>query len=201
MIVVLVAASWVTEHEDWMNWHLLCGYAMFAALLFRLAWGVIGSDTARFSRFVKTPLAGLRALGGLCRRADGIDVGHNAAGGWMVLVLLGLLGVQAGTGLCANDQVSVQGPLADAVGSAGSDWLSHIHAINFRLIEAAIAIHLLAILLYSLRGRRLVVPMITGDKLLPDTVAAPRMVSLWRAVAVLGVAVLIVAWVVWWFSD
>ena len=100
----------------------------------------------------------------------------------MVLVLLALLCVQVGTGLCGNDEISVQGPLAEAVGPANSDWLSHIHAVNFRLIEAAIALHVLAILTYRvLRGHRLVWPMVTGNKPLPDTLPAPRMASAAKA--------------------
>lgn len=201
LVVVLVAASWVTQQFDWMNWHLLCGYAMFALLLFRLVWGFIGSDTARFAWFLKSPAAALRHLGRLRYRQGDTDVGHNDAGGWMVLLMLLLLCVQVGTGLCANDQVSVQGPLADAVGSANSDWLSHIHAVNFRLIEAAIALHLLAILVYRLRGHRLLRAMITGNKCLPDTAPVPRMASPLLALGVLSGAVAVVAFVVWWFGD
>jgi cytochrome b len=201
LIVVLLAGSWITQRLDRMGWHLWCGYAVFAALLFRLAWGVIGSDTARFSQFLKSPIAGLRHLADLRRRGPGHDVGHNAAGGWMVLVLLVLLCVQVATGLCANDQISTQGPLADAVGSANSDWLSHVHAVNFRLIEAAVALHLLAILVYRLRGRSLVWPMITGTKRLPAATRPPRMASLWRALPVLGGAILVVLAVVWGFGD
>ena len=43
------------------------------------------------------------------------------------------LAVQVGTGLCANDDGDTYGPLADNVGKHRSDWLSHIHAVNFTL--------------------------------------------------------------------
>lgn len=201
LVVVLVAACWTTQHFDWMTWHLRCGYAMFAALLFRLAWGVIGSDTARFGRFLKSPLVGLRHLRSLRYRGEDTEPGHNAAGGWMVLLLLALLCVQVGTGLCANDEISTQGPLADTVGSSASDWLSHVHAVNFNVIEAAICLHLLAIVVYRLRGRHLLWPMITGRKRLPASVPAPRMASLWVALPVLCAAIGVVVFVVSWFSD
>jgi cytochrome b len=120
----------------------------------------------------------------------------------MVLAMLGLLGVQVGTGLCANDEVSIQGPLAELVGPSNSDWLSHIHAVNFRLIEAAIALHLLAILLYRvLRGHALVWVMVTGNKRLPATLPVPRMVSPVRALGALLVAAGLVAFVVFWFGS
>ena len=57
-VVVLVGASWLTQREGWMDQHVLCGYSMATLLLFRLIWGFIGSDTARFTRFLKAPLRG-----------------------------------------------------------------------------------------------------------------------------------------------
>jgi len=201
-VVVLVGASWLTQHEGWMDQHVLCGYAMFTLLLFRLIWGIVGSDTARFGLFLSNPVAACRHLARLRRREPDTAIGHNAAGGWMVLAMLGLLGVQVGTGLCANDEVSVEGPLAHVVGSRNSDWLSHVHAVNFRLIEAAIALHLLAILAYRvLRGHRLVLPMVTGNKRLPDTLPAPRMASPAKAFAALCAAAGLVAFVVLWFGG
>ena len=87
-------------------------------------------------------------------------------------------------------------------GRINSDWLSHIHAVNFRLIEAAIALHLLAILGYRvLRGHRLVGPMVTGNKPLPDTLPVPRMASPARAAAAFCAAAGLVAFVVLWFGG
>jgi cytochrome b len=199
---VLVCSSWLTQHEGWIDQHVRCGYAMTTLLLFRLIWGVIGSDSARFTRFLKSPLAALQHLARVYRGEPDHEVGHNAAGGWMVLGMLGLLCVQVGTGLCANDEVSVEGPLAHVVGPHNSDWLSHIHAVNFRLIEAAIVLHLLAILTYRvLRGHRLVGPMVTGKKRLPDTLPVPRMVGPAKAAVAFCAAAGLVAFVVLWFGS
>ena len=187
-IVVLVAALWVTEYEGWMPQHLLCGYAMMALLWFRLAWGIVGSDTARFRQFVKGPTAAFRHLAHLGRRPRETEAGHNAAGGWMVLVMLVLLCIQVATGLCANDSVSTQGPLADAIGPDASDWLSHIHAFNFELIEIAIVVHILAILFYRMLGYQLVWPMVSGRKPLPETAPTPRIASPLLAIVLLCAA-------------
>ncbi len=64
-VVVLVCSSWVTQHEGWMDQHVLCGYSMATLLLFRLIWGVIGSDTARFVEehvFCNLPVAAVQKL-------------------------------------------------------------------------------------------------------------------------------------------
>ncbi len=192
-IVLLVALSWISQYYDWMQLHFLSGYTLLAALLFRLVWGLIGSDTARFSRFLRSPLEALRHLAELRRRGPDTAVGHNAAGGWMVLVMLLLLAVQVGTGLCANDEISVEGPLAHVVGSSWSNWLSHIHHLNFDLIEIAIVLHLLAILTYRLLGHDLVRPMVTGWKRLPVTMSPPRMASAGLALGIFLVAGVLVA--------
>ncbi|MGA3397990.1 MAG: cytochrome b/b6 domain-containing protein [Acetobacteraceae bacterium] len=202
VVVLLVGTSWLTQHEGWMEQHMYCGYTMATLLLFRLIWGFIGSDTARFARFLRGPIAVVQHLVLVYRGEPDHEIGHNAAGGWMVLAMLGLLCVQVGTGLCANDEVSVEGPLAEVVGPRNSDWLSHVHAVNFRLIEVAIALHLLAILTYRvLRGHRLVWPMVTGSKRLPDTLPVPRMVNPARAAAAFCVAAALVVFVVVWFGS
>ena len=55
LVVALVAVAYVTWRLNWMDWHALAGDALLALLIFRLLWGVLGSDTARFSRFLVPP--------------------------------------------------------------------------------------------------------------------------------------------------
>ncbi len=188
-IVILLGVSWLTESRGWMELHFLSGYSVIALLLFRLAWGFVGSDTARFSHFLKSPVAALRHLAHLHRREPDTEIGHNAAGGWMVLVMLALLAVQVATGLCANDDGDTEGPLFRYVDKDRSDWLSHIHAVNFTLIKIAVVAHVVAILAYAVLKRHdLVRPMITGRKHLPDTMTPPALVSPMRAVVVFAIA-------------
>lgn len=193
-IVLLVAAAWASQEYNQMDLHVLIGYAILTLVLFRVLWGFIGSDTARFARFLRSPLAALRHLLQLPRREADRSVGHNPAGGWMVVVLLLLLTVQAGTGLFANDDGDTEGPLMHLVSKDQSDWLSHIHYLNFTLIEAAIILHLLAIAAYAVFKRHnLVRPMLTGAKPMPADVTPPRLVSPLRAGLALAVAAVAVA--------
>ncbi len=148
-LVILLGVSWLTESRGWMRAHFLSGYSVIALLLFRLAWGFIGSETARFSHFLKGPFAALRHLAHLHRREPDTEIGHNAAGGWMVLAMLALLAVQVATGLCANDDGATEGPLFNYVGKDRSDWLSHIHAVNFTIIQIAVLAHIGAIIAYA----------------------------------------------------
>jgi len=129
----------------------------------------------------------------LARREPDTEVGHNAAGGWMVIAMLAILFVQAGTGLCANDDVLTEGPLALIVGKERSDWLTHIHDVNFTLIEIVVALHVLAIVTYRLlKGHNLLMPMVTGKKRLPGATRAPRMMHPILAAFVLVFCALVV---------
>ncbi len=196
-IVLLVGFSWLSRQLQWMEWHMRSGYTILTLLLFRLAWGFVGSDTARFRQFLASPRAALRHLTHLARREPDHQVGHNAAGGWMVLGLLGLLAVQVGTGLFANDDILTEGPLAETVDKSTSDWLSHIHVVNFKLIEIAVAAHILAVLTYAvLKRHNLVRPMLTGRKRLPAGLPPPRMASPWLALLLVVAAAGAVTWLV-----
>jgi cytochrome b len=196
-IVVLIFAAWLTQELNKMEWHVWCGYAILTLLLFRLIWGFIGSDTARFTRFLKSPAAALRHLSHLRRREADREIGHNAAGGWMVLVMLALIGVQAGTGLFANDDGNTEGPLMHLVDKEQSNWFSKIHSLNFNLIEAVILLHVLAIVAYAVLKRQdLVRPMVTGTKLMPGETAVPRLVNPLWALVTLALAAGVVVWLV-----
>ncbi len=185
-----------------MDAHFISGYALITLLLFRLGWGVIGSDTARFSRFLKPPTASLRHLRRFARREPDTEIGHNAAGGWMVLLMLVLLAVQAGTGLFATNDVDTEGPFAERVSPSTSEWLSHVHAINFIAIEIAVLLHVTAVLAYAvIKRQNLIWPMITGRKHLPTGSDPPRMRSTWLAAGLLAFAACAVALVFAFLSD
>lgn len=195
-IVALLAASFATARLHWMDWHFRAGYAALTLILFRILWGFVGSDTARFARFLRSPLAAWRHLRDFPRRAPDTEVGHNAAGGWMVLVLLGLLLAQAVSGLFTYDAIFTYGPLARQVSEGWRDRLSSFHVANFNWILAAVALHVLAVVLYrAVKGHRLVAAMVTGRKALPEGTPAPRLGRPLLALALLGASAGVVAFI------
>jgi cytochrome b len=192
-IALLIPLSWWSVETDRMALHMLSGTTILALLIFRVAWGFWGSDTARFGAFLRSPLAALRHLRELHLREPDTEIGHNAAGGWMVLVLLGLIAVQVGSGLFASSEPGMSyadhGPLALRVSDDASEWLTELHETNAWVMLGAIALHLLAVLAYRvLKGQDLVRPMFSGRKLLPARVAPPRLGSAWRALPLLAIA-------------
>jgi cytochrome b len=196
-IVALLAFSFVTGKTGRMELHMLSGYAVLTLLVFRVAWGLVGSETARFGRFLRSPLAALAHLRRLRAREPDAEIGHNAAGGWMVLAMLALLLFQAVSGLFADDEELYRGPLADLVGYDASQRITDLHVANVNLVLAAVALHVLAVAAYRLlKGQNLIGPMVTGMKALPADVRAPRLGSPALAAALLVAAAALVYGVV-----
>jgi cytochrome b len=187
LVVLLVAGAWATWRLNRMAWHERLGEALLALLLFRVAWGFVGSDTARFARFLATPAMAWRHLARVLRREPDAQAGHNPAGGWMVLLLLLLLLAETLTGIFVANDVADVGPLSAITPAPVADAIDAAHALLWNALLAAIALHLLAILVYAaVKGQNLVWPMITGTKRLPESVPPPRVAGVARAALVLA---------------
>jgi cytochrome b len=160
-LVLLVAALWATHELDMMEVHVLLGQAMLGLILFRLIWGLIGSSTARFSSFLRGPRGVLAYL-----RAPGGAFGHNPLGGWSVVAMLAVLGVQVGLGLFASDEDGEHyGPLSHLVSYDTAVTLAERHETLFNVLLALIGVHLAAVLYYRFVKREdLVTPMVTGRR-------------------------------------
>jgi len=160
--------SW--DKEGWYTLHFWCGYAIIALLLFRIAWGIVGSTTARFSHFVKGPGAGIAYLRGLFGAKAEPEIGHNPVGGWMVVALvLGLL-VQAISGLFVTDTDMGYnaGPLAKFASEGLGQGALKIHVYWINLLYVMVALHVSASLFYLVVKREnLIGPMFSGDKQVP----------------------------------
>jgi cytochrome b len=195
-IVALFVTSWATAELDYIKLHITSGLAMLCVLSTRLAWGIVGSEPSRFAALLSRPHAAWRHLRSITVRERDRFAGHNPAGGWMVAVMLLLLAIQVATGLCANDDLVHEGPLAHYLGKTLSDRVTAVHEFTFNLLLAAVALHIGAVLIYRLaKGQDLVGPMLTGRKLLPTSVAAPRIANEAGAAILLALAA-IVAWLV-----
>ena len=131
-------------------------------LLFRFIWGFIGSETARFSHFIHTPIAVF---------FDGMDIlkarkkqhfGHSALGGYATLLLLLVPLAIVATGLFSTDDVLFDGPLAHFQ----PDWIrtaTRLHHMLHPVLFAVLFLHLLAIIIYWWRLRiNLVKPIVIG---------------------------------------
>jgi cytochrome b len=192
-LVVLLGAMVATGKVggDWLALHVRCGEALAVLLLFRLLWGIVGSQSARFADFVAGPAGVLRYL----KSGEAPSPGHNPLGGWMVLALLAVLVLQVSSGLFAADVDSYlfDGPLAHHLAPALAETVTGWHKALFRLVLALGVLHVTAIAAYRLLKRQnLLLPMLTGRKRLPPQIPAPHIASWKVALASFGLALILV---------
>ena len=194
-LVALLAFSYTTGKigGDWMAWHLRSGYAILTLVLFRIAWGVAGSQTARFSSFLRGARPALAHLRALRMGRHEPHVGHNPLGGWMVLAMLAAVAFQASTGLFSDDEIATQGPLAVKVSDALVSRMSALHSAGQWAIVALAALHVAAIAAYRWAWDvRLVGPMVRGWMPAPPGASAPAMRPAWLAAILLALCALAV---------
>lgn len=147
------AGAWLTaDSERWIGVHTALGTTFAGLIAFRLAWGFIGSRHARFSSFVTGPGPVKRYLRSILAGRPEHHVGHNPAGGWAVLALLGLGLATAFSGYAAYNDF-------------GGHWLEELHEGAAGAMLALVFVHVGAVLLSSLIHREnLVRAMLNGFK-------------------------------------
>ncbi|WP_298374687.1 cytochrome b/b6 domain-containing protein [Azospirillum sp.] len=190
-LALLVAIAVVSAKMDALSVHMFVGETILALVLFRLVWGIVGSQTARFSDFIKGPRAILAYIAqSKTPGAAPVTLGHNPLGGLMVVVLLLALGAQAGSGLFTSDDIVVDGPLVPLVAGATVKALSTLHRLLSDGILILVGLHVAAVLAYLLvKKDNLIRPMITGRKRVAHPVEEPRRASPLLALAILLAAV------------
>ncbi len=179
----------------WMPWHGRAGLAIVGLLVFRIVWGIVGSATSRFAHFAPSPASVIAYLRGRWR-----GVGHNPLGALSVFALLGLLSLQAATGLFGNDDIAFAGPLNHLVDEGAGSRATGWHRLLADGLFVLLALHLLAVAFHVLVKRhRLIRPMITGLQDVEAGTPLPRVArglgrfGLLAAVSLAAVAVLALA--------
>jgi len=152
-LVAGFAIAWLTG-DELKGVHNAAGYIVMGLVGFRVLWGLVGTRHARFSDFVRRPAAVVGYLMDMVRGRAPRHLGHNPAGGAMIVALLAAVAVISATGIMMT---------TDAFW--GVEWVEELHegSVNFALV--LVALHLLGVLFASLEhGENLVRAMITGRK-------------------------------------
>jgi cytochrome b len=140
LLAATFAGAWLTaESERWIGVHVTLGYTFAGLIVFRVAWGFVGSRYARFSSFVTGPGPVKRYVASILAFRPEHHVGHNPAGGWAVLALLGLGLATALSGYAAYN--------------ASSHLLEELHEGVAGAMLALVFVHVGAVLASSLIHR------------------------------------------------
>ena len=94
--------------------HVFLGYSVLFLVLFRMVYGFVGTRYARFSDFLYQPAQIVDYLKGLLIGRPKHYIGHNPAGGFMIIILLLSLLSLTLTGLKAYG-VKGYGPLPNMI--------------------------------------------------------------------------------------
>ena len=179
------ALAWLTaESESFRLVHVFAGATVFAVAAFRLPWGLIGTRYARFADFARGPQAVRAYMSSLFRLEPSHHVGHNPAGGWAIVLLLGLGLLTSLAGWATYNEL-------------GGDLFEELHEGLATAMLIVVIVHLAGVVSGSvLHGENLVRAMLTGKKEgSPDAAIASA-----RPLA----AVVLLAWIVlagWWMAS
>jgi len=173
-LVALLGTAWASVELGEMRIHAWCGYSLIVLVSARIVWGLCGSHYSRFGNFLRGPTAVWRYLRGIEAAAPG----HNPIGGWSVVLMLLAVLAQGITGLFNADDISFKGPLRHTISRKLAGTFGEWHEINFNLLLALVALHVLAIAVYRFKGRNLVAPMIGGGTAPAGTSTRPAWLAL-----------------------
>jgi cytochrome b len=157
LVASFAVAFLVGEERDLRMLHLWAGYSAAALVALRILWGVLGTRYARFSQFVRGPRRIIGYVVDVARGREARHIGHNPAGGAMVVaLLLSLLGVSLTGHLMTTDMFW------------GSETMEEAHELIANGMLVLVALHIAGVVLESVRHREsLVKAMVTGIKRAP----------------------------------
>lgn len=141
-----------TDDARWL--HEFAGYAVLVLIAARIAWGFVGTHHARFVSFVAGPRAVVRYLLSLRDGRASRYLGHNPAGGAMIVALMLLLVIVSGSGWLSQTDAYF-----------GVPWVDHLHHVSAHLLLGLIGLHVGGVIVSSwLHRENLVLAMMTGRK-------------------------------------
>jgi cytochrome b len=152
-LVITFATAWYTG-GIWDQPHLAAGYLVLALILVRIFWGFVGSRHALFSDFAYPPRMIFRYMRDMAHLRAPRYLGHNPAGGAMVIALLAMLLVLSITGIMMT---------TDAFWGVG--WVDNVHETASNMALVLVALHIGGVMFASIEhGENLIRAMITGFK-------------------------------------
>lgn len=168
-LVATFTIAYLTE-EKLLSLHVFAGYAVAGLIALRLLWGFVGTRYARFSDFVYRPAEVKAFLKDTVQLRAKRYIGHNPAGGAMILLMLASLVLTSITGAALYGIEESAGPLA-MLGQSHAlpeGPMEGLHEFFANLTLLMVAIHVVGVLVESLiHHENLLKSMLTGVKRAP----------------------------------
>ncbi|OYX79776.1 MAG: cytochrome B [Bradyrhizobium sp. 35-63-5] len=134
--------------------HIAAGYTIGGLIALRIIWGFVGPKHARFVNFVRSPQVVLAYMRDVALLRAPRYIGHNPAGGVMIIALLVMLAATAATGFSLTTDVFW-----------GVRWLKEVHEVFANLTVGLVVLHVIGVVVASFEHKEnLVKAMVTGRK-------------------------------------
>jgi cytochrome b len=153
--------------EELETLHNNAGYAVLGLVLLRVVWGFVGTRHARFRDFIYPPGVIKGFLQDTFRQRARRYLGHNPAGGAMIIVMLVSLVLTTVTGIAYYGIEDAAGPLAMLAGSPewSKEMLEEVHEFFANLMVLLVVIHIIGVIVEGrLHQENLVKSMLNGRK-------------------------------------
>jgi cytochrome b len=163
LLVAGFMIAYLTE-DDLLTVHVWAGYLVAGLLVFRLIWGFVGNDYARFSNFLCPPARSIAYLKDLLTLKTQRYLGHNPAGAAMIVLLLVSLLMTVITGFAVYGADQAAGPLA-ILGPANEKWWEEVHEFFTNLTLFLVFVHIAGVAVESyIHRENLARAMVRGYK-------------------------------------
>ena len=150
--------------------HTMVGYFVLLGVLFRLGWGVVGTEHARFVDFVRRwPAVRCHALAVVALRPPRC-IGHNPLGGWMIVTMLATILLVVVTGmLSGGEEGAPPGLLLRYLPRGLGEIFEEIHEGLANVLIVLVVLHVVGVVAHSLVMREnLIRAMIDGIRRVPE---------------------------------
>ena len=152
-IALSFAVAWISSEKMELV-HSAAGYAAGALVAARIVWGFVGPPYARFSQFMRSPATVVGYLKAIAGGSEPRFIGHNPAGGAMIVVLLAAMAAAVATGWLLTMDVFW-----------GSTGAQHVHSVIAHGVLLLVLAHVAGVALASVRHREnLIRAMVVGFK-------------------------------------
>ena len=165
-LVLSFLVAYLTE-DELQTLHVYSGYLIGGLLVVRLIWGFAGPRHARFSDFIRPPGEVIAYLRDLLKGRSTRYLGHNPAGGAMILALLVCLSLTTLSGIVIYGAEGGGSTASWFMGTRvfGGEALEEIHESFANCTVVLVSVHVTGVILGSLlHAENLVRAMITGRK-------------------------------------
>jgi len=166
-LVFSFAVAFFTE-DDYLTIHTYAGYAIATLVSLRLIWGVIGGHYAQFKNFIDSPRNTISYISTVIHFKAKRHIGHNPAGGAMVLLLLVSLILTILFGMLTYGVAEYSGPFsyfATQVTHKTAHIFKETHEFLANFTMILVLIHIVGVAIASYQHQEnLIKCMVTGYK-------------------------------------